>query len=107
MPRVVDGQMAAARGMKVAIVASRFNRFIVDHLRRRSGRHAGAPRRRRRGHHGRARAGRVRAAAGGQAARRRRRVRRGGLSRLRHSRRHARTSTTSPATRPTASRKWR
>jgi 6,7-dimethyl-8-ribityllumazine synthase len=32
MPRVVDGQMAAARGMKVAIVASRFNSFIVDRL---------------------------------------------------------------------------
>ena len=32
MPKVVDGQMAAARGMKVAIVASRFNAFIVDRL---------------------------------------------------------------------------
>jgi 6,7-dimethyl-8-ribityllumazine synthase len=32
MPRVIDGQLAAARGLKVAIVASRFNSFIVDRL---------------------------------------------------------------------------
>ena len=32
MPRVIDGQMAAPRGLKVAIVASRFNSFIVDRL---------------------------------------------------------------------------
>jgi 6,7-dimethyl-8-ribityllumazine synthase len=32
MPKVVDGQMAAPRGLRVAVVASRFNAFIVDRL---------------------------------------------------------------------------
>ena len=32
MPKVIAGQMAAPRGLKVAIVASRFNSFIVDSL---------------------------------------------------------------------------
>src|SRR6188472_2696227 len=32
MPKTIDGQMAAPRGLRVAIVASRFNSFIVDAL---------------------------------------------------------------------------
>ena len=32
MPKVIDGQLAAPRGLRVAIVASRFNSFIVDSL---------------------------------------------------------------------------
>ncbi len=32
MPRAIDGQLAAPRGLKVAVVAARFNAFIVDRL---------------------------------------------------------------------------
>ncbi len=32
MPRMIDGQLVAPRGLKVAIVAARFNSFIVESL---------------------------------------------------------------------------
>lgn len=31
-PRIVEGSLAVPKGAKIAIVASRFNHFIVDHL---------------------------------------------------------------------------
>ena len=45
MPKVIDGQLAAPRGLRVAIVAARFNSFIVDSLVDGRGRHARAARR--------------------------------------------------------------